>query len=147
MPAHDTVGVFGIWRVMVGVGSGLVPAVLSSHVVTPAPADAVAISSGLLNTARTVGVAVAGAFFAAVTAAVVTRLPGVAKPVTTEAGHMTAWLVCAVLVNTVAVPAAHGRPGAPADGDRRLVRGSPASGRVDGRMSFPAGPTAVMMPR
>jgi hypothetical protein len=105
VPAHDTVGVFGIWRVMVGVGSGLVPAVLSSHVVTPAPADAVAISSGLLNTARTVGVAVAGAFFAAVTAAVVTRLPGVAKPVTTEAGHMTVWLVCAVLVNTVAVPA------------------------------------------
>jgi MFS family permease len=101
--AHGTVGVFMIWQVLVGIGNGLVLAVLSSHVVTRAPADAVAISSGVLNTARTVGGAVSGAAFAAVMAAMVTRLPGITKPVTTEAGYVTVWLVCAVLALSVAV--------------------------------------------
>jgi MFS family permease len=101
--AHDTVGVFVVWQVMVGVGNGLVLAALSSHVVNHAPPDAVGISSGLLNTARTVGGAVAGAAFAAVMAALVTRPPGAARPVTTEGGYMTVWLVCAALVLAVAV--------------------------------------------
>jgi MFS family permease len=101
--AHDTVEVFLIWQVMVGVGNGLVLATLSSYVVTRAPADAVGISSGLLNTARTVGGAVSGAAFAAVMAALATRLPGVAKPVTTEAGYVTVWLVCAALAAAVAI--------------------------------------------
>jgi hypothetical protein len=57
----------------------------------------------LLNTARTVGGAVAGAAFAAVMAALVTRPPGAARPVTTEGGYMTVWLVCAALVLAVAV--------------------------------------------
>jgi MFS family permease len=100
---HDTVGVFVIWQVMVGLGNGLVLATLSGYVVMRAPADAVAISSGLLNTARTAGGAVAGAVFAAVMAAMVTRVPGIARPVTTETGYMTVWLVCAALVLTVAV--------------------------------------------
>jgi MFS family permease len=104
--AHDTVAAFVSWQVMVGVGNGLVLAVLSGHVVTRAPADAVGISSGLLNTARTVGGAVSGAAFAAVMAAMVTRPPGAARPVTTEAGYTTVWLVCAVLVIAVAVLAA-----------------------------------------
>ena len=101
--AHDTVGVFMVWQVMVGVGNGLVLAALSSYVVNHAPADAVGISSGLLNTARTVGGAVSGAAFAAVMAALATRLPGVAKPVTTQAGYLTVWLVCAALALAVAV--------------------------------------------
>ncbi|WP_249998343.1 MFS transporter [Actinoplanes sp. M2I2] len=101
--AHDTVGVFVAWQVLVGVGNGLVLAVLSGYVVTHAPADAVGISSGLLNTARTVGGAVSGAAFAAVMAAMVTRPAGAARPVTTEAGYMTVWLVCAALVLAVAV--------------------------------------------
>ncbi|MEV4348239.1 MFS transporter [Actinoplanes sp. NPDC049596] len=101
--AHDTVGVFIIWQVMVGVGNGLVLAGLSSYVVTGAPAGAVGISSGLLNTARTVGGAVAGAAFAAVMAALVTRLPGMAKPVTTEMGYVTVWFGCAALTIMVAV--------------------------------------------
>jgi MFS family permease len=115
--AHGSVGVFVIWQVLVGVGNGLVLAALSSYVVNRAPADAVAISSGLLNTGRTVGGAVAGAAFAAVMAAMVTRLPGMAKPVTTEAGYVTVWLVCAVLALAVAalalrfdVPAARRTP-------------------------------------
>lgn len=101
--AHDAVGVFVIWQVVVGLGNGLVLAVLSSYVVTRAPAEAVGISSGLLNTARTAGGAVSGAVFAAVMAATVTRLPGVTKPVTTQAGFMTVWLMCAALAITVAV--------------------------------------------
>ena len=101
--AHDTVAVFVCWQVMVGVGNGLVLATLSAYVVQHAPADAVGISSGLLNTARTVGGAVSGAAFAAVMAALATRLPGAARPVTTEAGYVTVWLVCAALVAAVAV--------------------------------------------
>ena len=100
---HDTVGAFVGWQVMVGVGNGLVLATLSAYVVTRAPADAVAIRSGLLNTARTVGGAVARAAFAALMAAMTTRLPGAARPVTTEAGYVTVWLVCAALVLIVAV--------------------------------------------
>ncbi len=100
---HDSVGVFVIWQVMVGIGNGLVLAILSSYVVTHAPVDAVAISSGLLNTARTAGGAVAGAVFAAVMAAMVTRVPGITRPVTTETGYLTVWLVCAALVIMVAV--------------------------------------------
>ena len=83
--------------------SGLVLAALSSYVVTRAPAGSVGISSGVLNTARTVGGAASGAAFAAVMTALATRLPGAAKPVTTEAGYVTVWLVCAVLALTVAV--------------------------------------------
>ena len=92
-----------MWQVLVGIGNGLVLAALSSYVVTRAPADAVGISSGVLNTARTGGGAVSGAAFAAVMAAMVTRLPAAAKPVTTQAGYVTVWLVCAALALTVAV--------------------------------------------
>ncbi|WP_164842565.1 MFS transporter [Actinoplanes solisilvae] len=100
--AHDAVATFVIWQVMVGVGNGLVLATLSTYVVTLAPADAVGISSGLLNTARTVGGAVSGAAFAALMAALSTHVPGVAKPVTVEAGYVTVWLACAALVIVVA---------------------------------------------
>ena len=101
--AHSTVGVFVIWQILVGIGNGLVLAALSSYVVTRAPAGSVGVSSGVLNTARTVGGAASGAAFAAVMTALATRLPGAAKPVTTEAGYVTVWLVCAVLAFTVAV--------------------------------------------
>ncbi len=101
--AHDTVGIFVIWQFVVGVGNGLVLAALSSFVVINAPADAVGISSGLLNTARTVGGAMAGAAFTAVMAALAIRLPGVVRPVTAEGGYVTVWLVCAVLALAVAV--------------------------------------------
>jgi MFS family permease len=100
--AHGTVGVFVLWQVVVGVANGMVLAVLSSYVVTRAPADAVGISTGLLTTARTAGGAVSGAAFAAVMAAMVIRSPGLAKPVTTEAGYVTVWLVCAALALAVA---------------------------------------------
>lgn len=125
---HDSAGAFVTWQVMVGVGNGLVLAVLSSYVVTRAPADAVAISSGLLNTARTVGGAVSGAAFAAVMAAMVTRTPGAARPVTTEAGYVTVWLVCAALVIAVAVLAL-------SLNDSRT------------RTGFPVSPTAARVPR
>jgi hypothetical protein len=91
-----------IWQILVGIGNGLVLAALAGYVVTRAPADAVAINSGLLNTARTVGGAVSSAAFATVMAAMVTRLPGAVKPVTTEAGYVTVWLVCAGLTIGIA---------------------------------------------
>jgi MFS family permease len=116
--AHDTVALFMMWQVLVGVGNGLVLAALSAYVVTRAPADAVAISSGLLNTARTVGGAVSGAAFAAVMAAMVTRLPGAARPVTTEAGYLTVWLVCAAVTVAVAVLAVRFTASSRADGPR-----------------------------
>jgi MFS family permease len=103
--AHDTVQVFVLWQILIGIGNGLVLAALSGHVVGHAPADAVGISSGLLNTARTIGGAVSGAAFAAVMGALATRLPGAARPVTTEAGYVTVWLVCAALAIAVAVVA------------------------------------------
>ncbi|MEU8820138.1 MFS transporter [Actinoplanes sp. NPDC048796] len=116
--AHDSVGLFVSWQVLVGLGNGLVLAALSSYVVTRAPADSVGISAGLLNTARTVGGAVSGAVFAAVMAAMAVRLPGIGKPVTTEAGYMTVWLVCAGLALAVAALALrfHGETG-PAGAD------------------------------
>lgn len=94
---HGAVGAFVVWQVLVGVGNGLVLATLSANVATRAPADAVGISSGLFNTARTVGGALSGAVFAAVMAALLVRLPGVPKPVTSQAGYVTVWLVCAGL--------------------------------------------------
>ncbi len=100
--SHDSTGPFVVWQILVGIGNGLVLATLSAEVVTRAPADAVGISSGLFNTARTVGGAVAGAAFAAVMAAVVIQLPGAAKPITSEAGYVTVWVICAALALAVA---------------------------------------------
>lgn len=99
---HGSVGAFVAWQALVGIGNGLVLAGLSAHVATSAPADAVGISAGLFNTARTVGGAVSGAAFATVMAALVTLLPGGSRPVTSEAGYVTVWLVCAVLALAVA---------------------------------------------
>lgn len=102
VPAHGSAGVFVCWQVLVGVGNGLVLAALSTQVVVRAPADSVAISSGLFNTARTVDGAVAGAAFAAVMAGMLVRAPGADKPITAEAGYLTVWLVCAALALAVA---------------------------------------------
>jgi MFS family permease len=101
--AHGSVDVFVLWQILVGLGNGLVLTTLSTVVVTRAPADAVGISSGLFNTARTVGGAVAGAAFAAVMAALVVRPPGAAKPVTSESGFVTVWIICGALSLAVAV--------------------------------------------
>ena len=65
--------------------------------VVHAPVDAVGISAGMFNTARSVGGAVFGAVFAAVMAALLVSLPGMAKPITSEAGYVTVWLVCSGL--------------------------------------------------
>ncbi len=99
---HSSTGVFVAWQVLVGIGNGLVLAGLSTHVATSAPADAVGISAGLFNTARTVGGAVSGAVFATLMAALVVSLPGASRPVTSEAGYVTVWLVCAALALVVA---------------------------------------------
>jgi MFS family permease len=95
--AHGSSGVFVVWQVLVGVGNGLVLAALSAYVVAHAPVDAVGISGGLFGTARSIGGAVSGAAFAAIMAALLTRLPGVPKPITSEAGYVAVWLVCAAL--------------------------------------------------
>lgn len=101
--AHGSAGVFVLWQVLVGIGNGIVLTTLSTQIVTRAPADAVGISSGLFNTARTVGGAVAGAAFAAVMAAMIIRLPGAPKPITAESGYVTVWILCAVLSVAVAL--------------------------------------------
>jgi MFS family permease len=95
--AHGSVGAFLVWQILVGAGNGLVLAALSAHVVAHAPVDAVGISAGLFNTARSVGGAASGAAFAAVMAALSVRLPGVPRAITSEAGYVTVWLVCAAL--------------------------------------------------
>jgi len=95
--AHGSVGVFVVWQVLVGVGNGLVLSALAAYVVVHAPVDAVGISAGMFNTARSVGGAVFGAVFAAVMAALLVSLPGMAKPITSEAGFVTVWLVCSGL--------------------------------------------------
>lgn len=108
--AHGSAGVFVLWQVLVGLGNGFVLTTLSTQVVTRAPAEAVGISTGLFTISRTVGGAVSGAAFAAVMAAMVTRPPGAARPITTEAGFVTVWVVCAALALTVAALATRLRP-------------------------------------
>jgi predicted MFS family arabinose efflux permease len=100
--AHGSMGAFVAWQALIGIGNGLVLAAFSTVVVTRAPADAVGISAGLFNTARTVGGAVAGAAFAAIMAALLVRPPGAAAAVTSEAGYVTVWIVCAALSLAVA---------------------------------------------
>jgi MFS family permease len=100
--AHAAVGPFVVWQVLVGFGNGLTLAVLSALVVARARADAVGISSGLLNISRTVGGALSASVFVAVMSALVVRPAGSARPVTTEAGYVTVWLVCAGLAVAVA---------------------------------------------
>lgn len=112
--AHGSPAIFVVWQVVVGFGNGIVLAVLSTLVVDRAPADAVGISSGVFNTARTVGGAMSGATFAAVMAAMLTLPPGAEKPITSEAGYVTVWLVCAALALGVAAIAARSAPRAPA---------------------------------
>ena len=103
--AHHAVGLFVVWQVLVGLGNGLVLATLATQVVTRARTDAVGISSGIFNTSRTVGGAVAGAAFATVMATLVVRPSGAGKPVTSEAGFVSVWVACAVLALAVAVVA------------------------------------------
>lgn len=100
--AHASATGFVAWQILIGLGNGLVISALSAYVVRRAPADSVGISSGIVNTARTVGGAVAGAVFAAVMAGMVTTVPGAAKPVSSEASFVVVWLVCAALALTVA---------------------------------------------
>jgi MFS family permease len=100
--AHGSAGVFVSWQVFIGLGNGMVLTTLYTQVVTRAPADSVAISSGLFNTSRTVGGAVAGAVFATLMAAMITVVPGAAKPTTSESGYVTVWIVCAALALVVA---------------------------------------------
>ncbi|WP_433038002.1 MFS transporter [Actinomycetospora sp. CA-053990] len=100
--AHASAAGFVAWQVLIGLGNGLVISALSAYVVRRAPADSVGISSGIVNTARTVGGAVAGAVFAAVMAGMVTTVPGAARPVSSEASFVVVWLVCAALALTVA---------------------------------------------
>jgi MFS family permease len=99
---HDAVAAVVAWQVLVGLGNGIVLATLSVVVVTRAPADAVGISAGLFNTARTVGGAVSVAVFAAVMAAILTPPSGTAKRISAEASYVTVWVVCAVLALVVA---------------------------------------------
>lgn len=99
---HDAAGAFVLWQILVGFGNGLVLATLSTLVVTRAPGDAVAVSSGLFNTARTIGGAVAGAVFAAIMASLVVHPAAGGKPVTSESGFEAVWVACAVLALTVA---------------------------------------------
>ena len=128
--AHGSVGAFLVWQVLVGAGNGLVLAALSAHVVAHAPVDAVGISAGLFNTARSVGGAVSGAAFAAVMAALSVRLPGDPRAITSEAGYVTVWLVCAALalgvVGLATAPASRSGRSRPV-GPRGWRR--PASGR------------------
>lgn len=70
---RGSVGLFVLWQVLVGLGNGLVLATLSTAVVTRAPVAAVAISSGLFSTSRTVGAAVTGTACAAVRSISVVR--------------------------------------------------------------------------
>ena len=108
--AHGSTGLFVVWQVVVGLGNGFVLTTLSTLVVTRAPADRVGISTGVFNTARTAGGALSGAVFAAVMAALVTRPPGSSRPVTSEAGFVTVWVVCAALALAVAALATRVRP-------------------------------------
>ena len=133
--AHDTAGVFVLWQALIGLGNGVVLATLSAQVVTRAPADSVGISSGMFNISRTVGGAVSGAAFAAVMAALVTQLPGAARPVTSEAGYVTVWAVCAALALTVAGLAMRSTPptgGQGEPGSRSALEPATSRGPADG---------------
>ena len=100
--SHGSAGVFVIWQILVGLGNGAVLAALSAQVVTHAPVDSVGISSGIFNTSRTVGGALAGATFGAIMAANLTLVPGAAKPITSESGYIAVWIGCAVFALAVA---------------------------------------------
>ncbi|MDH6554159.1 MFS family permease [Streptomyces sp. SAI-135] len=91
---------FLVWQAGLGIGSGLVAAILPAIVVTRAPQDSVGIMSGLYNTSRTAAGSVAGAVFAAVMSAMVTVLSSGQAGVA-ESAYVVIWSICAVLSVTV----------------------------------------------
>lgn len=128
--AHGPVEAFLLWQIVAAVGNGVLLVTVSAYVVSHAPVEAVAISSGLYDLTRAVGGAVAGAVSVAVMSSMLTRLPD-GTTTTPETGYVTVWLVCATVALIVAalalrlgtgsagVVAARGRPGGgdPESGD------------------------------
>ena len=82
-----------------------------AHATAPQPARD-AVDPGRAHHPRGSG-AVFGAVFAAVMAALLVSLPGMAKPITSEAGYVTVWLVCSGLAIGVGVLALWLRRDAP----------------------------------
>lgn len=121
--AHGSVEAFLLWQAVAAVGNGVLLVTVSAYVVSHAPADAVALSSGLYALTRTVGGAVAGAVAVAVMSSMLTRLPD-GTTTTAETGYVTVWLVCAALALVVAALALRLGPGSAAV----AARGRPGGG-------------------
>ncbi|KAA9157331.1 MFS transporter [Amycolatopsis acidicola] len=97
---HDSLPPFLLWQAGLGLGGGLVAAVLPTIVVQRAPRDSVGIASGLYNAGRTAAGSVAGAVFAAVMSGLVITVSG--KTVSAESSYVVVWIICAALSLAVA---------------------------------------------
>ncbi len=97
---HSDLATFLVWQGGLGLGGGLVAAVLPTIIVERAPRDSVGIVSGLYNTARTAAGSVAGAVFAAVMTALVISVPGKAgttAAIASESAFVVVWIICSTL--------------------------------------------------
>lgn len=112
---HSDLSVFLVWQAGLGLGGGLVAAVLPTIVVERAPADSVGIASGLYNTTRTAAGSVTGAVFATVMTSLVIAAPsraGHTGSIASESAFVVVWIICAVLAVIVAgLAVATGRSG------------------------------------
>lgn len=98
---HGGVAAVLICLVVNGFGNGVIIAALPNVVVSRAPADSIGIASGLYNSARTTGGAVAGAAFTAVMSGSTMKLH-TGSVITDEVGYEAVWIICGVLSLAVA---------------------------------------------
>ena len=104
LPNHDTYGQVITNMVIVGLGSGALVAALPAAAASAAPASQTGVATGLTNSVKTVGGAIASCVFGiALLHGVATTAGGVEGTAGSLAGYFTVWIVCGVTALVAAV--------------------------------------------
>lgn len=96
---HQVLSVYIISSVLAGLGGGLLLGALPALVAERSPATETGIATGLYNTVKTLGGALAGALFAVVLSAFTADGEGF----TSRGGYMAVWIICAVSFGIAAI--------------------------------------------
>ena len=104
LPLHDAYGQVIGNMVVVGLGSGALVAALPAAAASAAPATQTGVATGLTNSVKTVGGAIASCVFGiALFSGTVTATTGVEETAGSFSGYLTVWLVCGATAIVAAV--------------------------------------------
>ncbi|MFT4231238.1 MAG: MFS transporter [Leucobacter sp.] len=96
LPLHDSYAQVVANMVIVGIGSGALVAALPAAAAAAAPADRTGVATGLTNSTKTVGGAIASAVFGIALMHGTTGAAGGSGTAGSFEGYVTVWLVCGI---------------------------------------------------